>query len=277
MKAVVFSRANGPRHIGRLDTDSITTLGPASTAGFVPTIENWAALSDASGEQFRLADVQLHAPVRPGKILAIGLNYRDHAAESELEVPPVPVVFSKFPTSINDPGANIVIPYEETRPDFEGEVAIVIGRSTYRATLDDALGAIGAITALHDVSGRRAQLETPLRQFTIGKSFDTFTPIGPCLAHPDGFDFADIDITTVVSGETMQRANTKHLIFPFAQLIEYLSRGITLEAGDIIATGTPGGVGDSRVPPRYLRDGDVVDITVGGVGTLTNPVVRETI
>lgn len=275
MKAVVFSTQDGARRVGRLDDDVIVEAGDAPAAGFVPTAEAWRALSVAQGPTHQLSSVRLHAPVRPGKILAIGLNYRDHAEESELDVPPVPVVFSKFPSSINDPGSNIVIPREETRPDFEGELAVVIGRRTYRATIDEALASVGAVTVLHDVSGRRAQLETPLRQFTMGKSFDTFTPIGPCLVDPGSVDVTDLQVTTVVSGETMQDSNTSNLIFPVAYLIEYLSRGITLEPGDIIATGTPGGVGDSRVPPRYLRDGDVVEITIGGIGTLSNPVVFE--
>jgi 2-keto-4-pentenoate hydratase/2-oxohepta-3-ene-1,7-dioic acid hydratase in catechol pathway len=128
---------------------------------------------------------------------------------------------------------------------------------------------------LHDVSGRRAQLETPLRQFTLGKSFDTFTPMGPCIAAIDGVDLGDIDVRTTVSGEVMQDANTRDLIFGVEELIVYLSSGVTLHPGDVIATGTPGGVGDSRTPPRYLRDGDVVEVFVGGVGVLSNPVVDE--
>ena len=133
----------------------------------------------------------------------------------------------------------------------------------------------GGITALHDVSGRRAQLETPLRQFTLGKSFDTFTPMGPCIASPEDVDLDDVRLRTTVSGELMQDASTSDLVFGFVDLIVYLSKGLTLRAGDVIATGTPGGVGDSRTPPRYLQDGDVVEIEVEGVGTLRNPVRLE--
>ena len=208
--------------------------------------------------------------------MAIGVNYRPHAEESELDVPAVPVVFAKWTSSLIGSGQAIVIPREETRPDFEGEVAVVIARETYRATPETAREAIGGISALHDVSGRRAQLETPLRQFTLGKSFDTFTPMGPAIAPVDGVDLRDIGLRTVVSGELMQDANTSQLIFGIEELIVYLSAGMTLRPGDVIATGTPGGVGDSRKPPRYLRQGDVVEITVGGVGTLSNPVVQET-
>jgi 2-keto-4-pentenoate hydratase/2-oxohepta-3-ene-1,7-dioic acid hydratase in catechol pathway len=219
--------------------------------------------------------VTLLHPVQPRKILAIGLNYRSHAEESELDVPSVPVVFAKWPSSLIGPEQPIVIPHEETRPDFEGELGVVIGRRTYRATREDALRAVGGITVVHDVSGRRAQLETPLRQFTLGKSFDSFTPVGPAIASLDGVDLADLDVRTTVSGEIMQDANTRDLIFSVVDLIEYLSRGLTLEPGDLIATGTPGGVGDSRSPKRYLRDGDVVEISVEGVGTLRNPVRAE--
>jgi 2-keto-4-pentenoate hydratase/2-oxohepta-3-ene-1,7-dioic acid hydratase in catechol pathway len=168
-----------------------------------------------------------------------------------------------------------VIPREETRPDFEGELAIVIGRRTYRADADTALGAVGGISAMHDVSGRRAQLETPLRQFTLGKSFDTFAPLGPAVASPDTVDLERIGLRTTVSGEVMQEAWTNDLVFGLTDLIVYLSKGLTLEAGDVIATGTPGGVGDSRTPPRYLEEGDIVEVWVEGVGTLRNSVRRE--
>jgi 2-keto-4-pentenoate hydratase/2-oxohepta-3-ene-1,7-dioic acid hydratase in catechol pathway len=128
---------------------------------------------------------------------------------------------------------------------------------------------------MNDVSGRRAQLETPLRQFTLGKSFDTFAPMGPCVASADGVDLTAIDVKATVSGEELQSSNTRNLIFSIVELIQYASAGMTLEPGDVIATGTPGGVGDSRTPPRYLRDGDVVDVWVDGVGTLRNPVAFE--
>ena len=222
-----------------------------------------------------LAGLRLLHPTVPRNLIAIGLNYRDHAAESELEIPPVPVVFAKFPSALIGPDDAIVVPREETRPDYEGEVAVVLGRTVYRASADEARAAVGGITCLHDVSGRRAQLETPLRQFTLGKSFDTFSPMGPCVASAADVDLESIGIRTVVSGETMQDSNTANLIFSIVDLVVYCSAGVTLEAGTVIATGTPGGVGDSRVPPRYLREGDVVEITVDGVGTLRNPVTLE--
>ncbi|HZU40322.1 MAG TPA: fumarylacetoacetate hydrolase family protein [Solirubrobacteraceae bacterium] len=275
MKAVRFQTAGGEVRIGALEDETITDAGPAGPLGFVPDEAGWRQIAAADGERYGLGEVELLHPVQPRQILAIGLNYRSHADESELQVPDVPVVFAKLPSSLTGPEQPIVIPREETRPDFEGELAVVIGRRTYRATREEALGAVGGITAVHDVSGRRAQLETPLRQFTLGKSFDTFTPLGPAIASLDGLDLAALDVRTTVSGEVMQDANTRDLIFSVADLIEYLSRGVTLEPGDVIATGTPGGVGDSRSPKRYLREGDVVEIYVQGVGTLRNPVRAE--
>jgi 2-keto-4-pentenoate hydratase/2-oxohepta-3-ene-1,7-dioic acid hydratase in catechol pathway len=275
VKAVRYANAAGETRIGRLDDDHVVDAGPAGPLGFVPDDEGWAAIDAAAGAEHALSDVRLLHPTESRKILAIGLNYRAHATESELDVPPVPVVFAKFTSALIGHGASIVIPREETRPDYEGELAVVIARRTYRADPDGARAAIGGISAMHDVSGRRAQLETPLRQFTLGKSFDTFAPMGPCVASMDGVDLADIDVKTTVGGELMQDANTSDLIFPVVDLVEYLSRGLTLEPGDVIATGTPGGVGDSRDPRRYLREGDVVDVFVSGVGTLSNPIRME--
>jgi 2-keto-4-pentenoate hydratase/2-oxohepta-3-ene-1,7-dioic acid hydratase in catechol pathway len=275
LRAVHYLDPGGEARVGALDDSTVRDAGPAGPRGFVPTEESWAAIQAAAGPEHALDDVRLLPPVLPATIAAIGLNYRSHAEESDLAVPDVPVVFAKWASAVIGPGEEIVIPREETRPDWEGELAVVIGRRTYRAGRDDALEAIGGITAINDVSGRRAQLETPLRQFTLGKSFDTFAPFGPCIAQTDGIDLADVRVSATVSGELMQDASTRDLIFPVLDLIVYLSAGVTLQPGDVIATGTPGGVGDSRQPPRYLREGDVVEITVDGVGTLSNPVRLE--
>ncbi len=276
MKAVRFVNPAGETRIGALSEDgTITDAGAAGPRGFVPTALAWAALQQADGPTHRAGDVRLLHPVVPEKLIGIGLNYRSHAEESRLDIPAVPVIFAKFSSSLVGHGAEIVIPREETRPDYEGELAVVIGRGIYRADAAEARAAVGGIAAINDVSGRRAQLETPLRQFTLGKSFDTFSPLGPCLASADGVDLADIDLRTTVSGEVMQDANTRDLIFSVVELIEYISAGVTLEPGDVIATGTPSGVGDSRSPKRYLREGDTVEIYVQGVGTLSNPVRNE--
>jgi 2-keto-4-pentenoate hydratase/2-oxohepta-3-ene-1,7-dioic acid hydratase in catechol pathway len=275
MRAVRYRVGDGAARIGRLDGDRVVDAGEAGPAGFVPTPAAWSALEAASGDSHALGDVRLLHPVVPEKIMAIGLNYRDHAEESELDIPAVPVVFAKWPSALVGPDEPIVVPREETRPDWEGEVAVVLGRGLYRATPEQAREAVGGISIMHDVSGRRAQLETPLRQFTLGKSFDTFAPMGPCIASAEGADLTAIGVQTRVSGELMQDSNTRHLIFSVVELLVYLSQGMTLAAGDVLATGTPGGVGDSRTPPRYLAEGDVVEITVDGVGTLRNPVAFE--
>ncbi len=275
MNAVRYSIGGGEARLGRLDGSTITDAGVAGSAGFVPTVAGWQMIAGATGETHDVADVTLLHPVEPRKIIAIGLNYRDHAEESQLDIPEVPVVFSMFPTALIGSGATIVIPREETRPDYEAELAVIIGKRTYRATLDNALDAVGGYTAINDVSGRRAQLETPLRQFVYGKSFDTFAPLGPSVASSDGVDLGNLDVSCTIAGELLQSSNTRNLIFSVAEIIEYVSRGTTLEPGDVIATGTPGGVGDGRDPKRYLLDGETVEVTVAGAGTLVNPVRYE--
>jgi 2-keto-4-pentenoate hydratase/2-oxohepta-3-ene-1,7-dioic acid hydratase in catechol pathway len=275
MRAVRYTHGGGDARIGRLEDDHVVDAGPAGTAGFDASPEAWEQVATAAGAAVALADARLLHPVSPRKLIGIGLNYRDHAAESELAIPEVPVLFAKFTSALVGPETAIVIPREETRPDYEGEVAVVIGRRTYRADAAAARAAVGGISAMNDVSGRRAQLETPLRQFTLGKSFDTFAPMGPCVASADGVDLGAIGVRTTVSGEVLQDSNTRNLIFSIVELIAYCSKGMTLEPGDVIATGTPGGVGDSRTPPRYLRDGEVVEVWVEGVGTLRNPVAFE--
>jgi 2-keto-4-pentenoate hydratase/2-oxohepta-3-ene-1,7-dioic acid hydratase in catechol pathway len=273
--AVRFTIDGGEPRIGRLDGDTVTDAGPAGAQGFVPTDEAWHQLAAASGATHALGAVRLLAPVVPRQILAIGLNYRAHAIESELAIPEVPVVFAMYPSSITGPHDEIVIPREETRTDYEGEVAVVIGKPAYRVSAEDAWSYVGAVTALDDVSGRRAQLETPLRQFTLGKSFDTFGPIGPCLVDAAGVDLGALDVRTTVSGEVRQRSNTRNLIFGIDRLVEYVSMATTIEPGDVLITGTPGGVGDSADPRRYLVPGDVVEVDVQGCPTLSNPVVAE--
>lgn len=275
MRAARFVDPSGAERIGRLEETSVVDVGPAGLGGFVPSDEGWESVAGASGPEYALADVRLLHPVVPAKLIGIGLNYRDHASESELDVPSVPVVFAMWPSALIGTGEPIVVPRDENRPDYEGEVAIVLGRTVKNASLEEARAAIGGYAAFNDVSGRRAQLETPLRQFTLGKSFDTFAPMGPGLASVAGANLDALGVRTTVSGEVLQEANTRDLIFPFSELVAYCSTGITLEAGTVIATGTPGGVGDSRDPKRYLAEGDVVEVTVDGAGTLTNPVERE--
>jgi 2-keto-4-pentenoate hydratase/2-oxohepta-3-ene-1,7-dioic acid hydratase in catechol pathway len=270
VRATRFTDPEGRERIGRLEDSSVVDAGPGP---FVPSERGWAAIAAASGPEHPLDAVELLAPVAPAKVIGIGLNYRDHADESGLELPDVPALFAVWPSALVGDGAAIVVPAGETRPDYEGELALILGRTVKDATEEEAAAAIGGYAAFNDVSGRRAQLETPLRQFTLGKSFDTFAPLG-AISPAAGVDLGALGIRTTVSGEVMQESNTRNLIFGPAALVAYSSMGTTLEAGTVIATGTPAGVGDARTPPRYLENGDVVEVWVEGAAMLRNLVRR---
>jgi 2-keto-4-pentenoate hydratase/2-oxohepta-3-ene-1,7-dioic acid hydratase in catechol pathway len=221
------------------------------------------------------ADVRLLAPVpRPGKIICIGLNYRDHAAESNVAPPEYPTVFAKYGNTIAAPGEAIVLPPISAEVDYEGELAVVIGRRCQAVAEADALGVVAGYMPFNDVSARDYQMRTS--QWTIGKTFDTFAPCGPALVTADEVpDPHALDIRVSIGGEVLQSSNTRHLIFNIPHLIAYLSAVMTLEPGDIIATGTPAGVGFARTPPRFLRPGDVVRIEIERLGALENPVVAH--
>jgi acylpyruvate hydrolase len=206
-------------------------------------------------------------------VWAIGLNYRDHAAETGTPIPAEPVVFVKATGSVVGHGADILIPPHVTQPDYEGELAVVIGSRARDVPADEALDVVEGVTCAHDVSARDHQFTTG--QWVWSKSFGTFCPLGPVLVTPDELDLDQLDIETRVNGETLQCSNTDQLVFSVPQLIAHLSRGLTLEPGDVILTGTPGGVGMARTPQRWLEDGDVVEITIDGIGTLRNRVIRR--
>jgi 2-keto-4-pentenoate hydratase/2-oxohepta-3-ene-1,7-dioic acid hydratase in catechol pathway len=206
-------------------------------------------------------------------VWAIGLNYRDHAAETGTPIPTEPVVFVKSTGSVVGHGADILVPPHVTQPDYEGELAVVIGRRARDVPAEEALDVVEGVTCAHDVSSRDHQFTTG--QWVWSKSFDTFCPLGPVLVTPDELDLGHLAIETRVDGELLQCSNTDQLVFPVPQLIEHLSRGLTLEPGDVILTGTPGGVGMARNPQRWLEDGDVVEITIEGIGTLRNRVIRR--
>jgi 2-keto-4-pentenoate hydratase/2-oxohepta-3-ene-1,7-dioic acid hydratase in catechol pathway len=222
----------------------------------------------------RLADVVLAAPVpRPSKVIGVGLNYRDHAEEAGEAVPEFPPIFAKFPNSVTGPTAVIRLPERSTQVDWECELGVVIGRRTSRVAPADALGAVLGYLAVNDVSARDVQHLTS--QWTIGKSFDTFAPTGPFLVTADEIpDPQSLEIMTRVNGDEMQHSNTKHMLFGVADLISELSHYMTLLPGDIIATGTPAGIGGAQDPPRFLAAGDVVEVEVEHIGILRNPVGR---
>ncbi len=219
-------------------------------------------------------NVVLRTPVpRPGKIIAVGLNYRDHSMEAGAKAPPAtPIIFAKFTTSVCGPGDAIVIPAGDPQVDYEAELAVVIGRKAKGIAAANALQYVAGYMALNDVSARAWQFAD--KQWVRGKSCDTFCPIGPCLTTPD--DVADphsLAICTRVNGATLQDSNTSKMIFRVPELLEFISAGITLEPGDIIATGTPEGVGVFRTPPIFLKPGDIVEIEIEKLGILRNPVV----
>jgi acylpyruvate hydrolase len=216
----------------------------------------------------------MRSPVpTPRMVWAVGINYRDHAAETGRDLPIAPTIFAKAPGSVIRNDAPIVIPKHVTQPDFEGELAVVIGTRAKDVNRADALQYVAGLTIAHDVSARDHQFNTG--QFTWSKSFDTFCPLGPEVVGLDEVDLAaGLPLETRVNGEVMQSANTSELVFDVPALIAWISQGLTLEPGDVILTGTPSGVGAARTPPRWLANGDVVEISIGGLGTLRNPVVR---
>lgn len=217
-------------------------------------------------------DVELLAPVpSPGKLVCVGLNYRDHAEEVDEELPDEPLLFGKAPTAVTDPGAPVRLPPGVEEVDWEVELGVVLGRTAHRVASADAAEYIAGYTVVNDVSGRDAQFDDG--QWFRGKSFDTFAPMGPTLATGDAFDPNGTDVALRVNGETKQSSNTDQFIFDVPELVEYVSHAMTLEPGDVISTGTPAGVGISREPPEVLSPGDTVEAEVEGIGTLANPVV----
>jgi 2-keto-4-pentenoate hydratase/2-oxohepta-3-ene-1,7-dioic acid hydratase in catechol pathway len=234
-----------------------------------------ALLSDGDPEAVRaVADVRLGPPVPdPQKILCVGLNYRAHAAEASLDEPSVPLVFAKFPNVLVGSGSAIELPESNgERVDYEGEVAVVIGRPAYRLSEAEALGAVAGWMPFNDVSAR--DLQTQTSQWTVGKSPDTFGPCGPYLVLDDAMRDGGLELETQVNGEQVQHAHTDQMIFSAARLLAFLTTTMTLLPGDVIVTGTPQGVGAHRDPPRFLRDGDVVEIRVNDE-RLSNPVRRR--
>jgi 2-keto-4-pentenoate hydratase/2-oxohepta-3-ene-1,7-dioic acid hydratase in catechol pathway len=230
------------------------------------------AVADGALPTVPRAEVSALAPEpRPGKVVCVGLNYHDHADEQD-EVPPErPLLFSKAATSVTNPGDPIVHP-EGERVDYEVELGVVIGRTATDVAAADATGYVAGYTAVNDVSGREAQFSDD--QWFRGKSYDTFSPMGPTLVTGDDYDPNAVDVATRVNGETRQSSNTEQFVFDVGELVEYVSANMTLRPGDVISTGTPGGVGVFMDPPGLLEPGDVVEVEVEGVGVLENPVVE---
>jgi len=228
-----------------------------------------------TGPAYDLAAVKLLAPIpRPPKFICVGMNYRDHAREAGVDIPSIPTIFSKFSNVVIGPGAPIVLPKNSTRPDYEAEFAFVIGPGGRHIPAARAMDHVFGYTIVNDVSARDHQTTTS--QWLISKSFDTFAPMGPWIVTRD--EIADphaLDLTLEIGGQILQHSNTRELVFGIPALIEYISSVVTLEPGDIVATGTPAGVGFARKPPRYLQPGDEVVIRIQDIGELRNPVQQE--
>jgi 2-keto-4-pentenoate hydratase/2-oxohepta-3-ene-1,7-dioic acid hydratase in catechol pathway len=277
MKLVSFSAADGRIRPGALiekDTKVVDLSG--SSADALAAIAARVTSVDApSAATLGIDEVRLHAPLaNPPRVFAIGLNYRDHAKESGMEVPKTPVVFFKLTTSIIGPGENIVLPKNSTEPDYEAEFAFVIGKGGYRIPAAAWREHVYGYTIVNDVSARDVQFATS--QWSMSKSFPTFCPMGPAIVTADEIaDPHQLAIGLSIDGEALQNSNTRELVFGIPQLIEHLSSITPLLPGDVVSTGTPPGVGLGRTPRRWLKPGETVTVTIEGLGSLTNPVVAE--
>jgi 2-keto-4-pentenoate hydratase/2-oxohepta-3-ene-1,7-dioic acid hydratase in catechol pathway len=274
MKLVTFSIAAGAPRPGYLleDTAEIVDLHAAGFNSMLDVITSKVA-PELSSARVPLAGAKLHAPLLdPPRIFCIGLNYRDHAIESGMEIPKFPVVFFKMIPSIIGPGDAILLPAITKEPDYEAEFAFVIGKGGFEIPSASAFEHVFGYTIVNDVSARDIQFSTS--QWSLSKSLPTFCPMGPAIVTADEVaDPHDLDVQLSIDGEILQHSNTKELIFKIPALIEYISSITPLLPGDIISTGTPYGVGLGRNPKRWLKPGETVTISIDGLGKLTNPVV----
>jgi 2-keto-4-pentenoate hydratase/2-oxohepta-3-ene-1,7-dioic acid hydratase in catechol pathway len=236
----------------------------------------WAARRlEAGGQVLSLDEVELGPPVPdPEKILCLGLNYPEHAAEAELDIPPAPTFFAKFRNSLVGPTSPVILTAADHFIDYEGELAVVIGKRCKHVSEQEALAYVAGYTVCNDVSARVLQMQTG--QWTAGKAIDTFLPMGPGIVlAADIRDPQTLLLTTRVNGEVVQRENTSQMIFSVAATIAFLSSFMTLEPGDLIATGTPSGIGARRQPPLFLHPGDIVEVEIERIGMIRNQMVAE--
>ncbi|MCW2943845.1 MAG: hpcE [Actinoallomurus sp.] len=247
----------------RVDGDTGVELG-APDVGVLLARPDWKTRAAADGPRHALGDFAPVVP-RPGKIICVGLNYRNHILEMGRELPEYPTLFAKYPEALIGAYDDIVLPSANT--DWEAELAVVVGTAVRHASEDEAAAAIAGYSVLNDVTARDFQYRT--LQWLQGKTFEATTPFGPYLVTPDELP-ADLELVAEVDGEVVQRAGTSDLLFSPAELVRYISRILTLNPGDVIATGTPGGVGHAREPARYLTDGAKLVTRIGGIGELVN-------
>ena len=284
MRLITFMSRGEVALPGVVAGDKVYSLQPAGFSNTLQVIAGGSAARDAIRAYLQaappaaakdLSAVVLLAPIpRPPKVICVGLNYRDHAAEAKMEVPSVPTIFSKFSNAVTGPSAPVLLPRNTQKPDYEAEFAFVIGAGGRHIPAARWREHVYGYMCLNDVSARDFQLATS--QWLMGKTFDTFAPTGPWITTADEIeDPHNLDISLEINGEVMQSSNTRELIFGIPELVEYLSSVFTLEAGDVVTTGTPAGVGFSRKPPRWLRPGDEMVVRIQGLGELRNPVVDE--
>jgi 2-keto-4-pentenoate hydratase/2-oxohepta-3-ene-1,7-dioic acid hydratase in catechol pathway len=294
MRLARYEGSDGVVRLGALINEGVVNLASAAhilglPAGPFTEMASFLAEGESLVDQTRkliqalpqgtlipMAQIKLRVPVpHPGKIVAVGLNYRDHSMEAGAkQVPTTPILFAKFNTSISGPEDPIVIPDGDKQVDYEAELAVVIGRKGKRIAASHAFDYVAGYMPLNDVSARTWQFAD--KQWVRGKSCDTFCPVGPYLTTREDIpDPHTLGIFARVNGETLQNSNTSKMIFRVPELIEFISESITLEPGDIIATGTPEGVGVFRKPPVFLKSGDLVEIEVERLGVLRNPVVAR--
>jgi len=297
LKFINFSRPNAPTvHVGctlesgQFDVTQAITDGILQFPQVVHTIEDVLripnglktlekAIQDlrnspvgAQTIPFSESGVILKSPIlNPQKVIGIGLNYRDHAEEAKIPIPKSPLIFGMYANAIIGPNEAIVIPPATNQVDYEAELAVVIGSRARRVSVEEALDYVAGYSIMHDVSARDIQFGD--KQWTRGKSIDTFAPMGPCLVTCSELgDGSGLAIELRLNGERLQKSNTSNLIFNTPALVSHISQTMTLEPGDVISTGTPSGVGFVRNPPVFLKPGDVVEIEIEGIGVLRNPV-----
>jgi 2-keto-4-pentenoate hydratase/2-oxohepta-3-ene-1,7-dioic acid hydratase in catechol pathway len=283
MRLLTYQTAKGPAAAIQLNDVLVPASAvdaPASTVrGLLEALDGdglrkLAGRAEDAEERIPLVDAALCAPIPDAhKIICIGLNYRDHAEETGQEIPAAPMWFAKFANSLTGTDHPIVLPAAHAEyVDYEAELALVVGRTAKHVTAEDALSYLAGAMPFNDVSARDLQLQNPL--WTSGKAIDSFAPCGPALVTLDEIDdLTALELRTRINGEVLQRGTTANLIFGPAELIAWLSRTITLLPGDIIATGTPAGVGATQ--GRFLRAGDTVEVEIDGLGALVNPVRGE--
>jgi 2-keto-4-pentenoate hydratase/2-oxohepta-3-ene-1,7-dioic acid hydratase in catechol pathway len=283
MRLISYATQSGSRVAGRRG-DYFVDLNLADPE-LPPTMRELLALGPAALDRARAAiqagqpldpqSIRILAPVpNPEKVICVGLNYADHAAESGLQIPTEPVIFNKFPTAVSGHQAPILLPKSSSQVDYEAELVVVIGAKGRDIPEAQAMDYVAGYACGHDVSARDWQLAKPGGQWLLGKTFDTFAPFGPHLVTADEIDDpGSLQIRLRLNGQILQNSNTSQLIFPIPQLIHYISGVCTLKPGDVIFTGTPPGVGFARKPQIFLQPGDLVEVEIERIGILANPVI----